>query len=88
MPYIPKGRRVSIDAGDWPRNVGELTYKLARCVDSYIGPSPFFQDIGEAIAALECLKLELYRRVVAPYEDDRREENGDAFIKSSQVKTL
>jgi hypothetical protein len=28
-------------------------------------------------AELECCKLEIYRRLVAPYEDKKKEENGD-----------
>lgn len=31
------------------------------------------------LGVLECVKLELYRRVAAPYEDRKIEENGDVF---------
>ena len=31
------------------------------------------------IGVLECAKLELYRRVAAPYEDDKIDENGDVY---------
>jgi len=34
---------------------------------------------GDAIGALECAKLELYRRVAAPYEDTKIAENGDVY---------
>ena len=40
-----------------------------------------FQDLNELIGALECAKQELYRRVVAPYEEDKIEENGDVYEK-------
>jgi hypothetical protein len=35
--------------------------------------------LNELIGALECCKLELYRRLAAPYEDKKIGENGDVF---------
>ena len=32
------------------------------------------------MGALECCKLELYRRLVGPYEDEVLEANGDAYV--------
>ena len=45
------------------------------------GPvSPLYYEwINEVIGVLECAKLELYRRVAAPYEDDKRLQNGDVY---------
>ena len=34
------------------------------------------------MGALECAKLELYRRVAAPYEDVKIMENGDVYTKA------
>jgi len=31
------------------------------------------------VGVLECAKMELYRRVAAPYEDKKKEENGDVY---------
>ena len=36
-----------------------------------------YADINELIGALECAKLEFYRRKAAPYEDKKAVENGD-----------
>lgn len=36
-----------------------------------------YQNFNEVIGVLECVKQELYRRHVAPYEDEKCEENGD-----------
>lgn len=36
-----------------------------------------YGDFNEIIGMLECCKLELYRRTLAPYEDKKRKENGD-----------
>lgn len=82
MPYIPEAHRRSMERG-WPAsNAGELTYELTQVVLSYLNRcavevGPKFGDYAEAIAALECTKLEMYRRSVAPYEDTKIAENGD-----------
>ena len=34
---------------------------------------------AEVLGVLECVKLELYRRVAAPYEDKKCQENGDVY---------
>jgi len=36
-----------------------------------------YSDHNSAIGMLECCKMELYRRDVAPYEDEKVKENGD-----------
>jgi len=36
-------------------------------------------QINEVIGVLECAKLELYRRVAAPYEERKRIENGEVY---------
>ncbi|MCX7429393.1 MAG: hypothetical protein NTW96_27685 [Planctomycetia bacterium] len=36
-----------------------------------------YSDLNEMIGALECCKLELYRRIASPYEDKKAAENGE-----------
>ena len=38
-----------------------------------------YSKINALIGVLECAKLELYRRVAAPYENDKIDENGDVY---------
>lgn len=38
------------------------------------------------VGILECCKLELYRRGVAPYEEEKKEENGDVLYRTFIVK--
>jgi hypothetical protein len=38
-----------------------------------------YANINEAIGVLECAKLELYRRIAAPYEDHKISETGDVY---------
>ena len=77
-PYIPQNRRREIDdESSTPGNTGELTYALYRACLDYLPTSPRFADYSEVIAALECAKLEFYRRHLAPYEDTKIDESGD-----------
>ncbi len=38
-----------------------------------------YKDYNEIIGALECAKLEFYRRAVVPYEEQKIKENGDVY---------
>lgn len=80
MPYISSEDRDAV-AKYGPNTVGELTFAVTELVLDYLsrysGVAPRFADYAEAIAALECTQLELYRRSIAPYEDKAIERNGD-----------
>lgn len=88
MPYISPEKRVGLDEflADVPRNLtaGEVNYLITDILLTHLGnrfggPRPRYDDYNEAIGVLECVKLELYRRAVAPFEDIKREENGDVY---------
>jgi hypothetical protein len=54
---------------------GELNYIVTKIIkEAY--PLRYFH-INRAIGVLECIKQEFYRRVAAPYEDTKIEQNGD-----------
>jgi hypothetical protein len=38
-----------------------------------------YSEYNEIIGMLECCKMELYSRVVRPYEEKKKLENGDVF---------
>jgi hypothetical protein len=38
-----------------------------------------YAHLNEAIGVLECAKLELYRRIAAPYEDRKMGETGEVY---------
>lgn len=88
MPYITQDARNRIEAGEAPQTAGELNYALTRLVDAYVARSASsdgrmrYHHLNEAIGVLECAKLELYRRVAAPYEDQKRQESGDVYTVS------
>jgi hypothetical protein len=38
-----------------------------------------YQTMNDCLGALEGAKLEFYRRVVVPYEEQKKYENGDVY---------
>jgi hypothetical protein len=58
---------------------GEVNYIVTRLLLAWLGDRPSYGKFNEAIGVLECAKLELYRRAVAPYEDDKAVTNGDVY---------
>lgn len=81
MPYINADARGRLDRGGKPETPGELNYAITRLVDDYlIGRGRVrYAHLNEAIGVLECAKLELYRRVVAPYEDGKIAQAGEVY---------
>lgn len=85
MPYIKQVDRDALINGNiGPMNPGQLNFVITTIVDKYVkdiaGPFPLrYVDLNEAIGALECAKLELYRRVAVPYEDKKLKENGEVY---------
>ena len=87
MPYIKQEDRTRYSAieetifrswFDKEPNAGELNYLFTVIIDHYmVSKGEKYQHYNDVIGALEGCKLELYRRVVAPYEDEKLEENGD-----------
>lgn len=79
MPYIPNSDRAALNSDErFPVTPGELNYVITRAVHDYLhrrGVS--YAVYNELIGVLECTKLELYRRLVAPYEDQKIKQNGD-----------
>lgn len=73
MPYINADDRARLDKGGKPETAGELNYAITRLVDDYLirKGGIRYAHLNEVIGALECAKLELYRRVAAPYEDKK-----------------
>jgi hypothetical protein len=78
MPYIkPESRSL---ANFLPKTAGELNYSFTKTALHYIAKRGLcYQTINDIIGALEGCKLEMYRRLVAPYEDKKIEENGDVY---------
>lgn len=81
MPYIDKQIRETIKTGEYvPMTAGELNFQFTACIKNYIEINNLnYQTINDIIGALEGAKLEFYRRIAAPYEDTKIEQNGDVW---------
>lgn len=78
MPYIEDKERTfaRID----PKTAGQLSYSLAKTVMDYLEQKQeSYQTYNDIIGVLESIKMEIYRRMVVPYEESKRSENGDVF---------
>ncbi len=81
MPYIDNDARARLENGKAANTPGELNYLISRIVDKYLQSKGGLQytNLNEVIGVLECAKLELYRRLAAPYEDSKMDESGDVY---------
>ena len=57
-------------------NSGHVVYVIYKILKRLYGDGRF-ETRSDALKILESAKLEYYRRVMAPYEDSKIEENGD-----------
>ncbi len=91
MPYIKSRNRPSLDLhredAAVPLTAGELAYVLAKEVNCYLETKAWlnidgklnFDNLHSIVGVLDCLKSEVKRRILFPYEDKKIEENGDVF---------
>lgn len=78
MPYIPKSEKNRVDEDNLITNAGQFNYALNQVISIYIEQNKLnYQTMNDIIGAMECAKMELYRRMVAPYEDKKILQNGD-----------
>lgn len=96
MPYIKKEKRKEIldPAIEYDHirmheitNAGELNYAISSLLWNYynnisVQGAQSYQSINDVLGALEGAKMEFYRRVAIPYEDDKIKTNGDVFDQS------
>jgi hypothetical protein len=62
-------------------DAGVFNYVITRLLSAEYGNSlfPSYNSINTAIGILECAKMEFYRRIASPYEDSKKEINGDVY---------
>jgi len=89
MPYIPQKDRNrfrgplallenEIDTGGLSN--GDLNYLITTLARFYLNKHGMsYNTLSDVVKALECAKLEFYRRIVSPYEDYKIRENGDMW---------
>ncbi len=90
MPYISKVLRsvVDVDINNLVQNIGADTSRMKKrdgilnyVISSLIARlyKTSYTELNAAIGMLECAKLELYRRRLAKYEDEKVKEHGDVY---------
>lgn len=69
---------------------GMLNYAITRLLMKVYGScdSTRYAQINNAIGMLECCKLEFYRTVAAPYEDQKAFENGEVVVDGDMGVTM
>ena len=90
MPYIKEDKRqtldpiidqlhrafVNLEADDESNNMeGNLNYVVTRLLRMIYGTS--YSEIHDAMGVLLCVALEHYRTIAAPYQDQKKFDNGD-----------
>ncbi len=57
--------------------VGELNYCISKLIHTFLLTYDVnYANINAVIGVLECAKMELYRQLAAPYEDEKKSQNG------------
>jgi hypothetical protein len=82
MPYIPQNERLTYRTPCTPTTSGQLNYSITELLTWYIDAvygKLTYAAINDVVGVLECTKLELYRRVAAPYENYKCLLNGDVY---------
>ena len=63
-----------------PADAGGLAYAITALILDYMKPAPErFAAYAEVVGVLECVRHELMRRRLDPYEDAKLVLNGDVF---------
>jgi hypothetical protein len=62
-----------------PEVAGELNYMISRLLKNYWDSHHNYQGINDIVGALEGARMEFYRRIAVPYENQKIFENGDVY---------
>jgi hypothetical protein len=83
VPYIKPEHREELDR--WlgnqpgPLVLGDLNYVLTKILNNWWVDGINYDSVVGVLGTLDAVGKEFYRRAVAPYEDRKREENGDVY---------
>lgn len=59
---------------------GALNYIITRCVLAWLGRGYNYARLNTAHGTFFSAAAEFYRRVVVPYENAKRDENGEVYL--------
>jgi uncharacterized protein DUF6899 len=79
MPYIKAEARIAVQDG-LLETAGDLNYAITLLLADYLAQHSLnYRSINDCLGALEGAKLEFYRRIATPYEEEKRKLNGDVY---------
>lgn len=79
MPYVSQELRKAPK----PQSAGELNFRITQLLNNFLLDWGLtYGSVNTCVGALECAKLELYRRVAVPYEIEKMMVHGDVYDRS------
>jgi len=84
IPYIEKGRREPLGGqcrsiGSSLENHGQLNFAITQILVGWLGGYKSYEAFNAVMGTLDCVAREFYRRVVAPYEEEKKKASGDVY---------
>lgn len=84
MPYITAESKRKLEMFNTSNHTyqtpGELNYFLTKeCIRYISQKGSSYQTYNDVLGVLNAMSHEVYRRLIAPYEDQKCKENGDVF---------
>ena len=82
LPYIRPDERTQIDTMFKDLHLatpGQVAYGITRLIMQSGIDKDSYKGFTEIVGVLETVKLEIQRRLIAPYEEAKKRMNGDAF---------
>lgn len=83
MPYIPSLDRMTFESTIdtlakklTPERPGDMNYVISSIVTRVLKRDLTYSNANAIIGVLECVKQELYRKVISDYENLKEKENG------------
>jgi len=73
MPYTNPDDRITGHVV----SVGDLNYQIHQLIDRHLPNNPSYAQYNGVLGVLVAVQMELYRRLIAPYEFTKSVQNGD-----------
>lgn len=83
MPYVDAETRMRVAdslKNDYvPQSPGELSYIITLLARRFLGPKLSYSLLAQLTGVLLLTLLEIWDRIIRPYEQVKRQSNGDVF---------
>jgi len=80
MPYLEQKDRQPHLPTAIPQTPGELNFAITMLMNAYLNEKGLsYANIAETLGAAHEAEQEFRRRILVPYEDQKKSENGDVY---------